>query len=129
MAITAIEVPRTGWPAYFRDLGKLFQGWAVTVEVLDRQLGDQPVIDGLPFQGISYETKGGSQAGDVLIEAGDAGTPYLTHLVHRPRAVRGAALQPGVETDVEIDAEDGVTHIVRLRVRPELPPPDKREGA
>ena len=125
MATTAIEVPKTGWPDYFRDMSKLFQGWAVTVEVLDPQLGDQNVIDGLPFQGISYETKGGSQAGDVLVEAGDAGTPYLTHLVHQPRAVRGAALQPGLETDVEIDAQDGVTHLVRLRVRPELPPPGR----
>jgi hypothetical protein len=114
------EIPNEKWQAYFATLGGPYAGWATTVEVLHRELGDQRVIDDLPFQGISYEPAG-SQAGDVLIEAGDAGTPFATHLVHRPTAVWVAVTQPGAEADLEIASAEGYTTLVRLRPRPSLP--------
>ena len=61
--------------AYFEEVSKEYQGWATTIEALEGELGDQPVADGPPLQGISFETKG-SAAGDILIEVGDVGTPY-----------------------------------------------------
>ena len=114
------EIPKDKWQVYFPALAKQYAGWATSVEALHRELGDQRVMDGLPLQGISYETAG-SQAGDILIEAGDAGTPFETHLVHRPTAVRIAVTQPGAEADVEIDSAEGYATLVRLRPRPQLP--------
>jgi hypothetical protein len=78
------------------------------------------VADGVPFQGISFETNG-SAAGDVLVEVGDIGTPYEVHRINRPRAVRGADIRPGVETDVQIESMDGTTRVIHLRLRPALP--------
>ena len=121
MSATTVEIPRETWPQYFADLSKLYEGWSTTIELLAGELGDQRAADGLPLQGISYEFKGGSQAGDILVEVGEAGMPFKTHLIHLPRAVRAAPTQPGVETDIEIESEDGVTRIVRLRQRPQLP--------
>jgi hypothetical protein len=118
-----IEIPRNTWQPYFEDLAEQYQGWATTIEVLAGELGDQPEADGLPLQGFSYEAKGGSQAGDVLVEVGDAGTPFETHLISHPRAVRAAVSQPGTETDIEIESDEGVTTLVRLRRRPALPSP------
>jgi hypothetical protein len=120
MNATTIEIPRDIWPAYFRDLADQYQGWSTTVELLDPTLGDQPAAVGLPLQGISYETAG-SQAGDILIEVGDKGTPFETHLIHRPRSVRATSTQPGVETDIEIEAEEGPITLITLRRRPALP--------
>ncbi len=121
---TTLEVPKEKWRAYFEVLSDEHQGWAVSIEALDRELGDQPLANGLPLQEISYETAG-SQAGDILIEAGDAGTPFRTHLVHRPRVVRIATAQGGADVDVEIESDDGVTTLVRLRPLPALPPAGK----
>jgi hypothetical protein len=115
------EIPSEQWPELFGVLSRQFWGWGATIEVLDRELGDQRAADGLPLQGLSFE-KAGSQAGDILIEVGDAGTPFATHLIHRPRAVRVAVLQPGAEADIELESEEGVTTLLRLRRRPELPP-------
>jgi hypothetical protein len=123
MSTTAIEIPKETWAEYFKDIAKQYGGWAVSIELLDRQLGDQRAMDGLPFQGISYEYKGGSQAGDILIEAGDKNLPFETHLVHRPKVVRAVVTQPGAETDIEIESEEEGTTLVHLRMRPELPPP------
>jgi hypothetical protein len=122
MSIASHEIPQDQWNEFFRDLSEEYQGWAVTVETLAGELGDQKSIDDLPLQGFSVEPPEGSQAGDILVEAGDAGTPYETHLIHHPRVLRTAITQPGLEGDVEIEDEEGVKTIVRLRHRPELPP-------
>jgi hypothetical protein len=116
------DVPRYRWLPFFNALGRMYEGWAVSVEVLAKELGDQRVVAGLPLQGITFE-KAGSQAGDILIEAGDAGTPFIIHRVGRPRVVRSSVTGPGTEADVEIESEDGITRIIRLCRRPELPPP------
>ena len=115
------EIAKASWPEYFRLVVKQYQGWAVTIELLAGGLGDQPVAQGLPLQGISYDPVG-SQAGDILVEVGDAGMPFQTHLVHKPRAVREAMTRPGEEVDIEIESEEGVTTLVRIRRRPALPP-------
>ena len=119
---TAQEIARDKWIPYFNDFSKLYRGWAVTIEVLNGELGDHPRVDDLPFQGISYDPAG-SQAGDILVETGDVGTPYETHLIHRPRVVRVAITQPGNEVDIDIESEEGYTTLVSIRRRPELPPP------
>ena len=124
MNATTQELRREQWQPYFNLLNREYQGWAVTIEVLEGELGDHPEADGVPFQGISYEAKG-SRAGDILIEVGDAGTPYIVHDVPKPRIVRVADTQPGAEADIQIESEDGAVRVVRLRRRPELPPPGR----
>jgi hypothetical protein len=119
--MSTLEIPQDHWPEYFNSLSKLYQGWGVTIEVLAGELGDQPAANGPPLQGLSLETKG-SECGDVLVEVGDAGTPYEVHHIDRPTRVRAADTQPGEEADIEIESEDGIVRLVRLRRRPELPP-------
>jgi hypothetical protein len=119
--MTTYEIPPERWSDYFIGLSGQYQGWQTTVEVLGQDVGDQRVADGLPLQGLSFE-KVGSQAGDILIEMGDAGTPYETHRIDHPRSVRVADTDPGAETDIQFEAADGLTTIVHLRPYPELPP-------
>jgi hypothetical protein len=114
------EIPQDQWVPYFNDVSRLYQGWSTTIEVLAGTLGDQREAEDVPFQGMSLETKG-SECGDVLVEIGDAGTSYEVHHVDHPMIVRGAELQLGAETDIEIESEDGIVTIVRLRRRRELP--------
>lgn len=122
MNVTTQELSREQWQPYFNMLNKEYQGWAATIEVLEGELGDQPEADGVPFQGMSYETKG-SRAGDILVEVGDAGTPYIVHDISKPRIVRVSDTQPGAEVDIQIESEEGTVRVIRLRRRPELPPP------
>ena len=119
--MTTDEIPRERWADYFNGLSAQYQGWATTVQVLGQDIGDQRAADGLPLQGLSFE-RFGSQAGDLLVEMGDAGTPYLTHRIDQPRRVRVASIAPGAETDIELESADGLTTIVQLRASPELPP-------
>lgn len=131
MSATALEIPKDRWLTFCNDLSKQCYGWGVTIEALLGTLGDQPAANGPPLQGISFEAKGGSAAGDLLIEVGDLGTPYEVHHVNRPRVLRMADLVPGAEIDVEIESEDGTGTVVHLRRRPELPgqPAAQAQGA
>ena len=122
MNATTLELRRDQWAPFFNMVDKEYQGWAVTVEALLGKLGDQPEANGVPFQGISFETKG-SRAGDILIEAGDIGTPYIVHDVPKPKIVRVSDTQPGAEMDIQVESEEGTVRIIRLRRRQELPPP------
>jgi hypothetical protein len=124
-AASTHQIPRQEWNAYFGDLASQYRDWATTVEVLDETLGDQRVIDGLPLQGVTFETAG-SQAGDILIEVGDAGTPFETHLVHRPKILRASDSMPGAEVNVELETEDGQTHLISVRRRRALPPKSRK---
>ena len=124
MSTTTEIIPKETWPQYFEEVGKVYPGWGVTIELLAGEAGDQHRVTDLPFQGISYESAG-SQAGDIIVETGDAGTPFETHLIHRPRAVRAAQPIPGAELDIEIEDEEGVTTLIVLRPRPGLPPPSQ----
>ena len=124
MNVPTQEIPRDNWMSYFNDISKLYHGWGVDVEVLGRDYGDQPEVKGLPLQGLSYEPAG-SEANDILVEAGDLPMGYIVHHVNNPRIVRAAPTIPGIETDIEIESEEGYTTLVHVRERPELPPPEK----
>jgi hypothetical protein len=118
--IPSNEIPAGQWRAYFDHLSVQFQGWRITAEVLSNEVGDQPIVEDLTLQGISFESKG-SEAGAILIEAGDTPGEYMVHHVHAPCTVRFAATMPGREADILIDCEDGAATLIRLRPRAELP--------
>lgn len=119
-----LEIAKEKWREYFEDLGRIYGGWAVTVEVLLGEQGDQRRIDNRPLRGLSYETKG-SQAGDILIETGDLSLPLEVQHIHRPTAVRASAIHPGAEVDLEIESEEGETSLIRIRRRLPLPPAEE----
>jgi hypothetical protein len=121
MAPTAtLEIEKAAWSDYFDDLGRLYAGWSVTVDVLLGALGEQRRVDNLPFRGLSYDKKG-SRAGDILIEVGEAGLAYEVHHIPNPRTVRATTTHSGAEIDLQIESEEQ-TALIRLRPRPELPP-------
>jgi hypothetical protein len=120
MNIPTQEIPRESWMSYFNDVSKIYQGWQVDVEILGRDYGDESEVKGLPLQGLSYESAG-SAANDILVEAGELPVGYTTHHVRKPTSVRAAPTVPGIETDIEIQSEEGYTTLVHIRQRPGLP--------
>lgn len=77
---------RSGWQAQFDELTLGRQGQAVTIEVLDEELGDQTEASGLPLAAIGYDPRG-----DVVVVSlkgrADGSGVVLRHLVHGPRSV------------------------------------------
>jgi hypothetical protein len=118
--VPTFEIPRKVWSAQLQDLAERHRGWRTFVEVMGIDVGDQPVLEGLPLQGLTYETKG-SEAGGILIEAGDE-PDFAIHHVDRPVAVRVAATNPGEELFIQIESRDNTITLIRLHRIGELPP-------
>lgn len=120
MGATTRDVPRTDWLRYLESVGVNHRGDRVRIEVISPDLGDQVIADGVPLQGISYETAG-SEAGSILVEVGDRPGNFMVHRISRPRSVRLALLRPDGEPDIQIESEDGPTTLIRLDRYGELP--------
>lgn len=117
-----IEIPRNAWSLCLQSFSDRYQGTSVTIEVLSYDLGTQLAADGLPLQGLSFETEGSDQ-GDILVEVGDIEPAYLMHHIDQPRRVRVVDTRPGIEADMQIESADGMITLIRPRRLPELPPP------
>jgi len=115
------QIPMDQWTPFFNDLSRQLEGSSATIEIIGRELGDQPLASEMPFAGISVDSKG-SEAGEIVIGLGDAETGYDAHHIHEPRLVRAVETQPGAQADIEIESGDGLTTVVHLKRRSQLPP-------
>ena len=113
---TTSAVERSAWPELTNRLSADHAGHDVTLEVLDADGGDNPVVDRLPFHGITYDHRD-----DVLVISVGGRPPHhpvvMRHLIHSPQEVlfdllpRGAALK--------ITDAAGTTTLVSLLRQPE----------
>ena len=105
---------RTEWTRLTDRLSAEYPGYDVTIEVLGPDVGDNQMVERLPFDHVTYDHKD-----DVLVVAvGGKAQRYpvvLRHLIHHPREMvvdqnpQGAALK--------VTDESGTTTLVSL-VRP-----------
>jgi hypothetical protein len=97
MSVTSPE-QRSEWTALTDRLSADHAGHDVTIEVLDPEGGDNPLVERLPFDGITYDRKD-----DVVVVSVGGSTPrypvVLRHVIGHPQEIlfdlmpRGAALK------------------------------------
>ncbi|MCU1603665.1 MAG: hypothetical protein JWP46_130 [Modestobacter sp.] len=75
---------RTEWTALTDRLTAEYQGYDVTIEVLDPQAGASPLVERLPFDTLTYDHKD-----DVVVLAVGGDSPRspvaLRHLIRHPQ--------------------------------------------
>lgn len=110
------SVQREEWTALADRLSADHRGHDVTIEVLDAEGGDNPMVERLPFDSIIVDSK----ADMVIVSVGGGSRRYpvvLRHLISHPREMlfdlthRGAALK--------ITDASGTTTLVSLIRREE----------
>src|SRR3954451_10991515 len=83
MAVISPE-QRTEWTRLTDRLSAEYAGYDVTIEVLAPEVGDNPMVERLPFDNVTYDHED-----DVLVVAvGGQDQRYpvvLRHLIHHPR--------------------------------------------
>lgn len=114
------DIPQEQWDEFLKDFSKRHAGERCRIELLGRDIGDQPAADNLPLVGISVDTKG-SRTGSIEITTGDDVGLLSTHVIDHPTHVRVARDERGVGESVEIEADGEPTALIRLletNVRP-----------
>ena len=109
-----LEIPKDRWRSYLDGFSQIYQGWRTTIEAVGIPLGDQVIATDAPLQGISYDTAG-TGAGNIEIGVGDRPDKFATHVVERPQRLWVADVKPGEDMAMEIEAADGIRHLIDLR--------------
>jgi hypothetical protein len=114
MAVISPE-QRTEWTRLADRLTLEYTGYDVTVEVLDREIGDNPMVDRLPFDNLTYDHKD-----DVAVVAAasdpDREDVVLRHMVNHPQEFVVDLIPEGAAVKITDDA--GTTTLVSLLRRP-----------
>jgi hypothetical protein len=110
MAVISPE-QRTEWTRLTDRLSAEYAGYDVTIEVLDPEGGDNPMIERLPFDNITYDHKD-----DVVVVAvGGKGLAYpvaLRHLIYHPQEFVADLIPAGAA--VKVTDSTGTTTLVSL---------------
>lgn len=115
------EVPREQWGFFLDIFSRQHAGWPVTVEIAEHGGGARIEGDGVPFEGITFDSgeKGGPS---ISVMLGGRADRHVAHTIAAPEHVyldrRG--LQQGRGESLEIVADDGAKTFVRFE-RPILP--------
>lgn len=97
---------------FFTAYSEQHEGWMTTVELLDKEIGDQVEAQDLPLQGISFETRG-SDRGDITILAGNTPESHIMHVISRPARVWIHESERAQA--IEIESEGGGSTLIRVK--------------
>jgi hypothetical protein len=110
MAVISPE-QRTEWTKLTDRLTGEYRGYDITVEVLDPEVGDNPIVDRLPFDNLTYDNKD-----DVAVVAAARDPEHedvaLRHMVHHPQEFVVDLIPEGAA--VKITDDTGTTTLVSL---------------
>ncbi|HVT90134.1 MAG TPA: DUF5335 family protein [Tepidisphaeraceae bacterium] len=105
-------IPEQEWVDFSQQFTQDHLDWPATIEVLAGENGPQIVANELPFQGISFDTKG-SRPNALSISAGQPGSNHVTHTVDLPLYIREAD-RPDGQVDLQIEPARGSVTLVHL---------------
>jgi hypothetical protein len=96
------EIKKENWTNFFESLSKRRYEWKTRVEILNPEMGDQTLTEGLPLNGVTVETIGDATSIDISV--GDKIDAHQSHSVENP--VRVAFLAADEEHGDVIDIEE-----------------------
>jgi hypothetical protein len=114
MAVISPE-QRSEWTRLTDRLTAEYRGYDVTIEVVDAETGDNPVVERLPFDNVTYDVKD-----DVAVVAAARDDEHedvvLRHMVHHPQEFVVDLIPEGAA--VKIADSTGTTTLVSLLRHP-----------
>ena len=119
----ATTIARNEWPSFFDGFSRRHEGWLVTLEVFQPQIGAQVEEHDLALEGVIAELGNGNGDKDK-IEITIGGTPHqhVTHIVLSPIEVSLEHTEDGANHALAIKSADDATTLLCFRpaLRPEM---------
>jgi hypothetical protein len=109
------EISREEWPRFLDIFSKGREGWLVSIEILDTEIGDQLEAERMKLRGITFEDKG-SEPPAVLIMVDRPTGDHMTQQILNPKAIRleRSELASGTFEAMQVETEGGTTTLVRF---------------
>ena len=110
---TTREIARDEWPDFFDGFSRRHDGWLVTIELLDPELGDQIEVENKPLKGIVAERKRDPKTIDIFTWS--TVDESMTHIIDQPTRVWVEEADDGAEIALKIDSKDHAATLLTLR--------------
>ena len=107
------EIPRDAWTQTLDEFTAIHEGWLVSLDVLDPDLGAQPQIHNLPLLGVSADRI--DDDGTISISAARSAGEHITHTIHAATRVYIEHTDDSADAAMQIESADGTTTVLRLR--------------
>jgi Family of unknown function (DUF5335) len=107
------ELPRSEWHPYLQAVTAEHEGDEVTIELVDRELGDEREVERLPLAYLDYEPDDDA----VIVAVGGRDRRYpvvLHHFVDGPHRILADSYEPGPTLALDIMDDEGGHTIVTL---------------
>ena len=104
------EIKKGNWADFFESLSKRRYEWKTKVQILNPEMGDQTLTDGLPFNGVTVETKDDKTSIDVSI--GGNSDSHLTHSIEDPIRIAFLAAGDGYQDVIDIEEANGTKTLI-----------------
>ena len=104
------EIKRENWADFFESLSKRRYEWKTKIEVLNPEMGDQILTEGLPLNGVTVETKGDRTSIDVSV--GENTEAHQTHNIKNPSKVAFLAGADNRGDVIDIEEADGTKTLI-----------------
>lgn len=106
------KIKKGDWKNFLDSLSKRRYEWKTGVEVLNTDVGDQILSDGLLLNGITAERTGDSTT--IAISLGGNADHHQTHTIKNPTTVTFLAGIDGSPDIVAIEEENGTKTLIRF---------------
>ena len=119
----ATTIARNEWPSFFERFSRRHEGWLVTLEVFQPEIGAQVRERDLALEGVTAELGNGNGDKDkIAILIGGNSHQHVTHIVLNPVEVSLEHTEYGANHALAIRSADYATTLLCIRpaLRPEI---------
>jgi hypothetical protein len=104
------EIKREDWADFFETLSRRRYEWKTRIEVLNTDIGDQVLTEGLPLNGFTVEIAGDRTSIDISV--GENIDAHQTHTISNPTKVAFLAAEENRGDVIDIEEEDGTKTLI-----------------
>ena len=108
-----VEVPTDSWPQTLNEFTSTHEGWLVSLDVFNSEIGAQPEIDELPLVGIWMDRIDRDRS--ITISAARSAGDHISHTIRDAKRVQIERTDEGADAALEVESGDGTKTILRFR--------------
>lgn len=115
------QITRNEWPSFFDSFSRQHDGWLVTLEVFQPEIGAQVEARELALEGVTAELND-SDKDKIEIMIGGKPNRHVTHTIANPTEVSLEQTDDGADQALAIKSADDTMTLLRFRsaMRPEM---------
>lgn len=102
-------IPREQWRMRLNKLSQAFEGWLVSLDLIDRSDGELREFRQMPLVGVTAEPDA------ITIAVAEVTGDHITHIIRSPTRVLLDKTDTGANAALQVESADGQKAVLRFR--------------